>query len=124
MAQPEVKQFRYYNSTSDKNVPALSTYQDEPTKNPWINNLLEGYDSVIKLGIQTLPGTKFWLNNNITGTGIIVDHTGVYELDLRNIATIINGLTFDATSLAIIDAVDNASIIVDILYNNVEGTVS
>lgn len=119
MAQPEVKQFRYFNSASEKNIPSI----EENDK--WKTNLLAGaYESVIKLGIQTLPGTKFYLNNNRTTEGIIIDHTGVYELDLRNIATVIHALAFDSASLAIIDAIDNANIIVDILYNNTEGTVT
>lgn len=122
MAQPEIKQFRYYNDVSENNMPKPTTYNID--NNPWVNNLLAGeYESVIKLGIQTLPGTKFHLNNNLTES-IVIDHTGVYELDLRNIATVIHALSFEPSSLAIINAIDNASLIVDILYNNTTGTVN
>ncbi len=122
MAQPEIKQFRYYNDVSENNMPKPTTYNID--NNPWVHNLLAGeYESVIKLGIQTLPGTKFHLNNNLTES-IVIDHTGVYELDLRNIATVIHALSFEPSSLAIINAIDNASLIVDILYNNTTGTVN
>ena len=124
MAQPAVKQFRYYNNTSSLNTPSTIDTGTEENPNPWLTNILEGYNSVIKIGIQTLPGTVFFLNDNLNTDGIIIDHTGVYELDLRNLSTVIYSLKFDGPSLAAIDAIDNANIIVDILYNNIEGTVN
>lgn len=123
-AKPLVAQLRFYNHDNEKNIPS--------DVNKWINanedsteryNLLSSYGAVVKLGIQALPGTKFYLNNNNIQQGIIINHTGVYELDLRNVTTTIGSLYFDPKSLAIVDSIDNASIIVDILYNPGEGTV-
>jgi hypothetical protein len=44
-----------------------------------------------------LPGTRFYLNNNIEAP-VIVGPTGIYELDLENISEI-NNLYFDLKSL-------------------------
>lgn len=114
-----VFQFRYYGAKNPKNVPSDDM--------PWIGASSDGTEafdllssqgiSAIKIGIQTLPGVKFYLNN--TGQNeIIIDHTGVYELDLRNTTTTISSLFFDPISLARIEEIDNASIIVDVLSNS------
>ena len=124
VVSPEVAQLRYYGMGSEKNVPLLT---DGSEQDLWTgqnnNNLLAGFGPVIKLGIQTVPGTKFYLNGALNAP-IIIDHTGVYELDLTNITTTITTLSFDASSLALIDELDNLNIIVDILYTPSEGTVN
>lgn len=123
-AEPKVYQLRYYGLENEKNTP-----NDE---NIWVglssdatksSNLLANYGSAVKIGIQTLPGVKFYLSGNFSN-GIIIDHTGVYELDLRNTNTTINKLFFDRASLNRISEVDNASLIVDILCTAGEGTVN
>ena len=55
----QIKQFRYYKQNNLKNYPT----------NISIANLASGsifskYMPVIQLGIQSLPGTKFYLNNS------------------------------------------------------------
>ena len=67
-----------------------------------------------QLGIQTLPGTKFYLNQS--EEPIIIGGTGIYELDLRNTTAILSSLRFDAKSMDIIDKVDNGYLIIDIVY--------
>lgn len=124
--KPIIKQFRYFGVGHSNNVP-----EDEVL---WIGgvvntttsekkNLLSNYGSAIKVGIQGLPGTIFYLNNS-TPRGIVIDHTGVYELDLRNTTTTIDTLYFDPTSLQNISKIDNASLIIDILYYPREGAVN
>ena len=79
------------NERADKNQPFDLTYAklvdgsvfDTPSCYP-----------IVQLGIQTLPGTKFYLNNSIEP--IIVGYTGIYELDLDN-QTEIFKLTFNNT---------------------------
>lgn len=123
-AEPKVYQLRYYGLESEKNSPndeniwvGLSSDATKPS------NLLANYGSAVKIGIQTLPGVRFYLSNNFSN-GIIIDHTGVYELDLRNTNTTINQLFFDRASLNRVSEVDNASLIVDILCSSEEGTVN
>ena len=82
------------------------------------DDLLAKYGAAVKIGIQTLPGIKFYISDSNLSNGIIIDHTGVYELDLRNTTTAISNLRFDAASLSRIDEVDNASLIVDVLCNS------
>ena len=67
---------------------------------------------IYQLGIQTLPGTKFYLNNAENPT--IVNSTGIYQLDLSGEAQITN-LTFAQESLNIIDKSKLGYLIIDIL---------
>ena len=98
--EPIVKQLRYYGFDNALNVP-----QED---NSWMNlstdgvnkaDLLTSFGAAVKIGIQTLPGVRFFINEQSNNDGIIIDHTGVYELDLRNTTTAVNNLYFDAASL-------------------------
>jgi predicted nucleic acid-binding Zn-ribbon protein len=53
-----------------------------------------------QIGIQTMPGVKFYLNNSIEP--IIVGSTGIYELNVENL-TEITALSFDTTSINMIN---------------------
>lgn len=111
---PSVYQFRYYGAKNSKNVPGnLEWIGSNSDASETLDLLGASKISAIKIGIQTLPGIKFCLNH--WGSNITIDHTGVYELDLRNTNTTISSLYFDAESLARIEEIDNASIIVDVL---------
>lgn len=123
--EPLVYQLRYYSADNEKNIPS------DPNKWVGLSNdltksqdLLTNYGAAIKLGIQTLPGVRFFISGNNFTDGIIIDHTGIYDLDLRNTNTAISNLYFDVASLARIDSVDNASIIIDLLCNPKDGTVN
>jgi hypothetical protein len=66
-----------------------------------LDNLYNGtiftnYLPITQIGIQTLPGTKFYLNE--ATTPIMVASTGIYELDLEGLSTI-TSLSFDYNSL-------------------------
>ena len=83
-------------------------------------NLISGsvfsrYVPIIQLGIQAVPGTKFYLNGS--NNPIIIGNTGIYELDLQGL-TEINSLQFDASSINFISANDNAYLIVDMIYED------
>ncbi len=116
MNSPVVKQLKYFNINDSRNSPAGTDWLDS-------YNLLED-GPAIKLGIQALPGTIFHIGSSNLSSGIIIDHTGIYELDLTDTTTNIGTLYFDPESLARIDMIDNACIIVDILYNPSDGTVN
>lgn len=114
--KPVICQFRYYGLNNDKNNP-----EEQEEWGPGGNLLTAG--PATKIGIQALPGTIFHLGTTNFSSGIIIDHTGVYELDLVNTTTTISNLYFNTESLAKIEAIDNACIIVDVLYIPAEGTV-
>lgn len=108
----KVQQIRYYGDNkadSDKNQPS----------NLKGNNLRSGsafkeYTPMKQIGIQTIPGVKFYLNNSIEP--ITVGSTGIYELNVENL-TEITALSFDTLSINMINESPSISyIIVDILY--------
>lgn len=112
-----VQQFRFYGFGNDKNVPNLERlwfYGSPPDNTEEKKHLLSDYGMALKIGIQGLPGTVFHLNNNI-GDKIMLDHTGIYELDLTDTTTSIKTLYFDWESLSTINRVNNTPLIVDIL---------
>lgn len=108
----QIKQFRYYKQGSPKNYPS----------NISIANLASGsifsqYMPVIQLGVQSLPGTKFYLNNS--NDPIIIGNTGIYELDLNGLSEVI-AIAFDRTSINAVTTSQNGYLIVDILYEDGE----
>ena len=108
-----IKQYRYYKeSDPDKNQPAslvkAALIDGSVFENP-------SCFPIVQLGIQALPGTKFYLNNSIEP--IVIGYTGIYELDLDNQAEIIK-LTFNKTSMDLIDENPNGYLIVDVLYED------
>lgn len=108
----QIKQFRYYKQSNPKNYPS----------NISIANLASGsifspYMPVIQLGIQSLPGTKFYLNNS--NDPIIIGNTGIYELDLNGLSEVI-AISFDRSSINAITTSQNGYLIVDILYEDGE----
>jgi len=107
----KIMQFRYYGEENDKNQPSNITKNKLSMNGE--NNIFKDYYPIIQLGIQSIPGTKFYLNNSISP--ITIGSTGIYELDLNGIAPIMN-LSFDAVSLAAIDKNAGANLIVDIIY--------
>lgn len=112
-----IKQFRFYGFGNEKNEPSIERewfYGAPTTGTEERKHLLTDYGAVLKLGIQGLPGTTFHLNDNI-GDSIMLDHTGIYELDLTDTTTAIRTLYFDWESLSTINRVNNTPLIVDIL---------
>ena len=69
---------------------------------------------ILQLGIQALPGTKFYLNGS--NNPIIIGNTGIYELDLQGL-TEISSLSFEANSISLINGNANAYLIVDMIYD-------
>lgn len=104
----KIKQFRYYNDASPKNNPIGLKAQDLITGRAFNN-----YLPIIQLGVQGLPGTRFYVNES--GNSIIVGYTGIYELD-SNLVYSIRKLSFDSTSLNLIANSDNGYLLVDIVY--------
>lgn len=103
----QIMQFRYYAEQNGKNQPK-NLSQPKLTS----GSIFSNYYPITQLGIQALPGTKFYLNNSTTP--IIIGSTGIYELDLEGLSEI-NSLSFDATSISSINKNDNAYLIIDII---------
>lgn len=105
----KIMQFRYYGDVaeSNKNQPANISKQSLAS-----GSIFSDYLPIIQLGIQSVPGTKFYLNNGTTP--IIIGSTGIYELDLDGVSSITQ-LSFDPSSLAALDTNLNGHLIVDII---------
>ena len=109
----KVIQYRYYNDDNLNNFPSKATGNLFTSGTAFSETI-----PILQLGIQSLPGTKFKLNNSVDP--IIIGSTGIYELDLDN-KTEISSLAFDATSIQNINENNGAYLIVDIIYENSEG---
>lgn len=109
-----VKQYRFYNnsSQSSKNYPQGMTAVKIKSGSIFFSDTQLG--TITQLGIQTLPGTKFFLNGGVDP--IIIGSTGIYELDLEGAAEI-DMLSFDSDSIDRINNTDSAYLIVDAVYN-------
>lgn len=98
------KQFRFYGASNEMNEPKGF---DGNNLNELTNENGKPYFPIYKLGIQTFPGFKFYINEdkNNENQGIIINNTGIFELDLKDKITI-NSLRFDPKSLGIIEKKD------------------
>ena len=106
-----VMQFRYYEDNHTNNQPV------ELNADQLVNGtVFAKYLPFTQLGIQALPGTRFYLNDNIEGP-VIVGSTGIYELELEGISKI-SSLKFDSKSLKLIADNPNAFLIIDVIYES------
>ena len=112
-----LKQFRYYGKNNENNFPS------ELDINKLMGSafILQGNESapIIALGIQAIPGLKFYLNEAVDP--IIIGNSGIYQLELINNYEI-NKLSFDKNSVE--NLIDNSSnsayLIIDIIYETEE----
>ena len=111
----KIKQFRYYeekditrNPNTTRNFPS-----NIAARNLKSGSIFASCTPIVQLGIQTLPGTRFFLNGN--NYPIIVGNTGIYELDLQGQGEI-TALSFEASSIDAISKNPNGYLIVDIIY--------
>ena len=110
----QIQQIRYYGDKDiDKNYPNGVSYRTLAS-----GSAFNKFIPAIQLGIQALPGTKFYLNNAVNP--IIVGYTGIYELDLNGLSEI-TSISFDGKSLQAIGNNNNAYLIVDLIYEDGEG---
>ena len=107
-----IMQFRYYNDEQGNNNQPEDLNAESLNK----GTIFAKYLPFTQLGIQALPGTRFFLNDNIEGP-VIVGSTGIYELDLEGISKI-NSLYFESTSLKLIADNPNAFLIIDAIYES------
>lgn len=110
----KVKQFRFYQHSA---TTGKGDSRNQPA-NITVNNLKSGsifsqYYPIVQLGIQSVPGVKFYLNKG--EEPIIIGETGIYDLELDN-STQINHLSFAVDSVNMINANPNSYIIIDMIY--------
>ena len=113
----QVKQFRYYSDGHPKNWPKKVLKNDPEISYQTLKSgrIFTDCMPAYQVGIQAIPGTKFYINN--ANTPIIIGYTGIYELSLDKALPVVF-LTFDQESLSLIKNNDNASLIVDLVYED------
>ena len=115
----KIKQFRYYNDTNNlgKNSPSVITIDGadvDVSYAHYVSGAVFGECFPgLQFGIQSLPGTKFYLNNSYLP--IVIGYTGIYELDVDDLAEI-TSLRFDNESLNKIKNNPETYLIIDIIY--------
>ena len=122
-----IMQFRYYGDKGSNNQTSNNQPSDINASKLASGNIFSGYLPIIQLGIQTLPGTKFYLNNS--SYPVVIGSTGIYELNINNAYSISN-LCFEGSSLRHLieyneeDEKDSRAakgyIIIDIIYEKKE----
>lgn len=120
-----IKQYRYYNDNNNgvtQNQPKEVKGEDGVAQGVsykhYVSGLVFGSNfPVLQLGIQALPGTKFYLNNAVDP--IIIGLTGIWEIDLDG-QTEITAIQIDNESIQNIRNNDNAFLIVDVIYDDGE----
>ncbi len=108
----EKEKDRYGEEMKDRNFPADISMENLADgsifkKSPY--NVMP----ISQLGIQSLPGTKFYLNGAVNP--ITLGVSGIYDLDIKNGARI-NDLKFNKQSLNRVNNELNGYLIVDVLY--------
>jgi len=65
----KIKQFRYYGENNENNQPLTVVGNTGPRAMNYLDfmngNVFANYYPIVQLGIQAMPGTKFYLNNAI-----------------------------------------------------------
>lgn len=109
----KIMQFRYYGDEDSRNQPKNSENKISRAKLA-SGSVFTGYLPITQLGIQALPGTRFYLNNSTTP--IIIGSTGIYELDLEGLSEITK-LSFELSSIDNIIKTPAAYLIIDTISN-------
>lgn len=116
----QVKQIKYYNEMTPNGASSNHPkyYADgEPLS--WFHfvdgTVFQKYFPIVQLGIQALPGTKFYLNNS--PYPIIIGSNGYFEIG-KDLGLKIINLNFDYSSMMNIKDNNNAYLIVDIVYDD------
>lgn len=113
-----IKQYRYYGDGNEKNSPVNICKENmdiSGSNNIFINDdIIQEYGMITHIGIQGLPGTKVFINQN--KSPILLGNTGIFELDLTNYSFIYT-LQIDYESAQLIESNENAYLIIDVIYD-------
>ena len=103
----KIMQFRYYSDGHKDNYPADLTAATLNSGAAFAN-----CGAVVQLGIQSLPGLRFHLNNSLSA--IMIGSTGIYELDVEGYSEI-KYLNFQSDSLKCVSENEGAYLIIDMI---------
>lgn len=104
----KIHQFRYYSENNPNNYP-----QDWSWPVYCSTDTFKKYSPIMQLGIQTLPGVKFYLNSNTNP--VIVGSTGIFELDITSTSGSIASLRIEQDSMEEINQLENGYLIIDMV---------
>lgn len=121
----KVFQYRYYyddaNTSTSPNMPKTLTMKELAN-----GSAFAGTKPIYQLGIQTLPGTKVYINSPYEGSPIIINKSGIFEIEVDNQSLIIS-LRVDKESAKHISDINtqgrvtpitNAYLIIDVIYDD------
>lgn len=107
-----IAQLRYYSDGNENNYP-YSSYEQFCTETSFKN-----YRPIHQFGVQTLPGTKLYLNQS--QNPIIIGATGIFEIDCNNTTATLNSFRFEQSSMETIRDLSNGYLIIDLVYGDEE----
>lgn len=107
----KVKQFRYYSTDHPQNQGSNTSKINR--SNLRSGAIFSNHYPIVQLGIQTLPGVKFYLNK--ATTPIVIGYTGIYDLELDGV-TQITHLCFAEDSLQMLESNADSYLIIDIIH--------
>lgn len=110
-------QFRYYKDNNKNNNPQNWNWTHYCSPDTF-----KQYSPIVSIGIQSLPGIKFYLNDSLNP--IIIGVSGIFELDISNTSATINSLRIDQQSINLIKSLENGYLIIDIIYEEQGGLSS
>lgn len=61
-------------------------------------------EKIVRLGIQGVPGTSFYLND-ITSQSFIIGFTGIYEINFKQLGIDVTKITIDSSETVIVDII-------------------
>lgn len=108
----KITQFRYYAKNNPNNYP-FNTWEHYCS-----DSSFKSYRPIQSFGIQTLPGTRIYLNQS--SNPIIIGATGIFEIDCRNTTAILNSFRIEQSSMETIEQLDNGYLVIDLVYGKEE----
>ena len=110
MAVLKIAQIRYYDDNNALNSLGFQLYTTFCGDTAFTK-----FSPIRHLGVQTLPGTRMYLNRSTTP--IIIGATGIYELDIKeNSTALLSSIRFDETSMKTIRDLENGFLLSDLVY--------
>ena len=123
MSGNSIDQIRYYSINNEKNTHSFDDICNKHLNNQINIYQLSNYLKIKEFNIKTLPGTRINFqyrrsfeaeDNNHILLSIIIDHSGVYNLDCTDFY--LEGFSIDKESLEIINRNDLGYFIATIIY--------
>lgn len=112
-------QFRYYGEHNQNNyIGGDSVNPEDNAKIDWrkfcADQTFRNFAPIHQFGIQTLPGTKIYLNQSLSP--IIIGGTGIYEIDCDNTTANLTTFRIAEESMNIINTHPNGYLVIDLVY--------